>query len=210
MGREYIPLSDGNIEVELGFDGIYDDQLVFDLVVINHGSEPLTIQPGDFYYVLLDSATADSSMLPPRMALKPEKVLIQYDEYIEDKQEQKTANTFMGILEAGAGLLATTAAVITTENPAYIFDGIGGLFGTAGHYIEQDKQIEADMEMIHEEKEVVDEELFRSCQVLPGKGASGYVYFPKHSDTEYYMFCFPLEEQLFQFVYRQEKVVEYH
>ena len=32
MGREYIPLSNDSIDVELGFDGIYGDQLVFDFL----------------------------------------------------------------------------------------------------------------------------------------------------------------------------------
>jgi hypothetical protein len=75
MGREYIALGNENIDVELGFDGIYGTNLVFDFVVFNGSQDTLSIQAKDFYYVLLDSATADSSLLPPRMALKPEKVL---------------------------------------------------------------------------------------------------------------------------------------
>jgi len=209
MGREYIPLSDKQIDVELGFDGIYDGQLVFDFVVINQGAESLSLNASDFYYVLLDSPTADSSMLPPRMAVKPEKVLLNYEDLIEDKEDQKRANSFLGILEAGMGILSTTAAVVTTENPVYLADGLFGLFGTADYYIFQDKQIKSDMEVIHEEKEVVKEEIFRSCDLAPGEVVSGYVYFPQHSDAEYYMFCFPVEQQVFQFVYRQQKTVVY-
>lgn len=209
MGREYIPLSDKQIDVELGFDGIYDGQLVFDFVVINQGTESLSLHANDFYYLLLDSPTADSSSLPPRMAVKPEKVLLSYDEIIEDKQGQKRANSFMGILEASMGILVTTAAVVATESPVYIADGLFGLFGTADHYISQDKQIKSDMEVIHEEKELVGEEIFRSSELAPGEVVSGYVYFPQHSDAEYYMFCFPVEKQVFQFVYRQQKEVVY-
>ena len=209
MGREYIPLNDKQIDVELGFDGIYDAQLVFDFVVINQGTESLSLHANDFYYLLLDSPTADSSSLPPRMAVKPEKVLLKYDEIIEDKQGEKRANSFLGILEAGMGILATTAAVVATESPVYIADGLYGLFGTADHYISQDKQIKSDMEVVHEEKELVKEEIFRSCELAPGEVVSGYVYFPLHSDAEYYMFCFPVEKQVFQFVYRQQKEVIY-
>jgi hypothetical protein len=209
MGREYISLSSEDLEVELGFDGIYGTNLVFDFVVINGSSESLTLQPDDFYYVLINSPTADSSMLPPRMAVKPDKVMLNYDKLIEDKQGQKKANSFLGILDAGMGLLTTTAAIITTENPAYLADGLFGLFGTADYYVSQDKQIKSEMELINEEKELVNEEIFRSCQLGPGEVASGYVYFPKHSDTEYYMFCFPVKDQLFQFVYKQEKSVVY-
>ncbi len=210
MGREYIPLASGNIQVELGFDGIYEDQLVFDFVVINDGSESLTLHPHDFYYVLLDSPTADSSMLPPRMAVKPDKVLFNYDRLIEDRMDQKKTNSFLGILETGVGLLANTAAYISTENPAYIADAIAYTFNQAGRYVGQSKMIDAEMEMISEEKGVVDEELFRPCQVAPGEVVSGYVFFPRHPDAGYYMFCFPVEQELFQFVYRQEKVMVYN
>jgi hypothetical protein len=65
------------------------------------------------------------------------------------------------------------------------------------------------MEVIHEEKELVEEEIFRSCELAPGEVVSGYVYFPQHSDAEYYMFCFPVNKQEFQFVYRQQKTVVY-
>jgi hypothetical protein len=210
MGREYIALSNENIDVELGFDGIYGPNLVFDFVIINGSSETLSIQPGDFYYVLLDSATADSSLVPPRMALKPDKVLLNYEQKIEDVQEMKKANSFLGFLDAGLGLLASTAALITTENPVYISDAIFNTLGTASHYMAQDKQIQSELELINEEKEVVGEEIFRSCQVAPGEEVSGYVYFPEHSTAEYYMFCFPVENQLFQFVYRQEKEIVYY
>jgi hypothetical protein len=210
MGREYISLGSDNIDVELGFDGIYGPNLVFDFVVVNGSSEILNIQPNDFFYVLLDSATADSSMLPPRMAVKPDKVLLNYDQIIEDKQGQKKANSFLGFLEAGVGLLATTAAFITTENPAYISDAIFNTMGTANHYISQDNQIKTELEMINEEKELVKEEIFRSCQLAPGEVVSGYVYFPEHVETEYYMFCFLVENQLFQFVYNQQKEIVYY
>jgi len=210
MGREYIPLSNFQLDVELGFDGIYDDQLVFDFVVINKSSEYISVDADNFYYVLLDSPSADTSLLPPRMAVKPEKVMLNYDEIIEDKKGQKRANSFLGILEAGMGLLATTAAVVSTESPVYIADGLYGLFGTADHYISQDKKIKSDLEEIHEEKELVKEEIFRSGELAPGEVVSGYVYFPQHNEAEYYMFCFPLDAQVFQFVYRQKKEVIYY
>ena len=209
MGREYIPLSGGMMDVELGFDGKYGTNLVFDFVVINGSAETLTLQPNDFYYVLLNSATADSSMLPPRMALKPDKVLLEYDGITEAKKGEKRANSFLGFLEGGVGLLATTAAFVSTQSPAYITDAIVNTIGTANHYISNDKQIKSELEMISEEKELVSEEIFRSCQIEPGEVVSGYVYFTEHSDTEYYMFCFPVEDQLFQFVYKQEKSIVY-
>ena len=209
MGREYIALNSGMVDVELGFDGIYGTNLVFDFVVINGSAETLTLQANDFYYVLLNSATADSSMLPPRMAVKPDKVLLNYDEILEAKKGEKRANSFLGFLEGGVGLLATTAAFVSTQSPAYITDAVFNTMGTAKHYISNDKQIKSELEMISEEKELVNEEIFRSCQIEPGEVVSGFVYFPEHSDTEYYMFCFPVEDQLFQFVYMQEKSVVY-
>jgi hypothetical protein len=84
-------------------------------------------------------------------------------------------------------------------------DAVFRTVGTADQYISQDKMISSEMDMISEEKELVNEEIFRICRIPQGKVSSGYVYFPLHAETPYYMFCFPVEEQLFQFVYRQEK-----
>jgi hypothetical protein len=101
MGREYITLDNDSIFVELGFDGHHGDNLVFDLVVINRTSRELSVNPSDFYYVLLDSATADSSMLPPRMALHPERVLKNYDATLEASAAQKSINSVIGFLDTG-------------------------------------------------------------------------------------------------------------
>lgn len=210
MGREYISLSNDSINVELGYDGIHGGHLVFDFVVINKTPQVLTVNPSDFYYVVLDSATADSSKFPPRMAVHPERILHHYDETLESKKGAKSMNSFLGFMEAGVGLLANTTAFIATDNPGYIVDALFGTLGTAEMYVAQDKQISADISMVHSEKEIVNEEIFRLSQLPPGKVVSGYVYFPKHPDTDYYMFCFPVQDQLFQFVYNQRKVYQYY
>ena len=75
---------------------------MFDFVVINGVRKP-DPQARRFLLRIADSPTADSSMLPPRMAVKPDKVLLNYEKIIEDKQGQKQANSFLGILEAGVG-----------------------------------------------------------------------------------------------------------
>ena len=141
MGREYIKLSSDSIFVELGYDGVHGKHLVFDFVVINGTPDVLTISPSDFYYVLLDSATADTSKLPPRMAIHPERILYHYDETLDSKQEAKSINSLLGFLEAGVGLLANTTAFIATENPGYIVDALFSTLGTADHYIAENQQI---------------------------------------------------------------------
>lgn len=209
MGREYIPLSNDSIDVELGFDGIHGENLVFDFVVINRTPYELNLSPSDFYYVVLDSAGADSSLFPPRMAIHPERILNHYDETLENAEGAKNINVVLGILEAGIGLLTNTTAFIATEDPVFILDGVFNTLGTAEAYAANDRQIKSEIGEIRSEKEIVSEEIFRQVQLPPGKVASGYVYFPIHRDAGYYMFCFPVEDQLFQFVYSQRKVVRY-
>jgi len=210
MGREYISLSNDNIDVELGYDGIHGENLVFDFVVVNRSPGVLSINPSDFYYVLLDSSTADSSKLPPRMALHPERVLFHYDETLEAKSGEKSANSFLGFLEAGFGLLANTTAFLATDNPGYIVDAVFSTLGTADHYMNQDKKISEDISTINQEKDIVKEGIFRLSHLPAGKVVNGYVYFPQNPDSGYYMFCFPVEDQLFQFVYHQRKVYQYY
>lgn len=209
MGREYISLENGPIEVELGFDGIHEPNLIFDFVVHNSGPDSLSVRPGDFYYLLLDSANAEAVPFSPWMAVHPDKVLMNYDHSLEEKNKDKGMNTFLGILQASVDILYYASGFAATENPAFIADAVFQTVGTAGQYVSQDKMIKSEMAMISEEKELVKEEIFRTCKVPPGEISSGYVYFPKHENTAYYMFCFPIENQLFQFVYKQQKELVY-
>ena len=209
-GREYLPLSSEDILVELGYDGLFDELMVFDFVVVNQTSDSLSINPSDFYYVLLDSATADSSKRPPRMAFHPQRVLHEYDETLEEREGERKTSTLFGILEAGVSILVGATGFMATENPAYIADGIFNSLGTAQHYSSRNKDMKASISMIEEEKEIVNKEIFRPCLIPPGKAKSGFVYFPQEADAECFMFCFPLEGQLFQFVYHQKQVYQYN
>jgi hypothetical protein len=105
MGREYITLSNGNIGAELGFDGTCEENLVFDLVIFNNSGRPLSFDPSDFYYELLESADADSPMLPPRMARDPEEILDRYEEELEEAEMEKGFNTFLGFTRSGRPII---------------------------------------------------------------------------------------------------------
>lgn len=209
MGREYISLSNDSIIVELGYDGLHGKDLVFDFVVINRTPGEISINPSDFYYVILDSATADSSKLPPRMAFHPERVLNHYDETLEARATHKNINSLIGFLDTGMDLLVNATSFLATEDPGFLIDAVFGTMGNAGYYLTRDKQISQNIATIGEEKEIVNKEIFRMGKLPPGKVASGYVYFPGTSDADYYMFCFPFEDQLFQFVYKQQQVYQY-
>mgnify|MGYP005619176621 CR=1 FL=1 len=205
MGREYISLSNDSVIAELGFDGIHQDYLVFDFVVVNQTGHPLNLQPSDFYYVVLDSALADSSKLPPRMAVHPERILQQYEETLEEWSGEKEFNAILGFVDAGVGMIVNTTAFFATEDPGYIADAILGALDKAGYYVSADHRIGHHMSVISEEKEIVRQEIFRSLTLPPGKVASGYVFFPRDHDARYCMFCFPVDDQLFQFVYHQQE-----
>jgi len=203
MGREYIPLSSGSIDAELGYDGPFGEAMVFDFVVINRTEDTLEIEPSGFYFVVLDDPMADSSLLPARMALHPERILNRYDRQLEERQDRKTFHTVLGIVEAGIGLIASASGYTATRNPGYIVDGVFNTLGTAGSYLLAGQGMDEEITLMTEEKETVQQEIFRHILLPPGKVASGLVYFPGYDSGGYLMFCFPLEEQLFQFVYSQ-------
>ena len=209
-GREYIPLESGLITVELGYDGLQGENLVFDFVVHNDTEDTLAVVPGDFYYVILDSADAEAASHSPRMAVHPDQVLMQYDQVLEEREEAKKINSIFGIIEAGVHVLYNTSGFIATRDPGFIADAVLQTVGTADHYVTQDRIIQSEMDGISEEKALVKEELFRACLVPPGGIMSGYVFFPKHDQTPYYMFCFPIHNRLFQFVYNQRKELVYN
>jgi len=205
MGREYIPLESDQIEVELGYDGIQGENLVFDFVVHNSTTDTISVLPANFYYMVLDRPDAEPTSELSWLAVHPEEVLMHYDHSLEERKQAKDINSFIGILRAGAGILYNTCAYIATDNPGYLADAFIQTLGTADQYISQDRIISEELEMISGEKDIVKEEIFRECDILPGDVVSGYVYFPRNNNTDYYMFCFPIEDQLFQFVYNQQQ-----
>ena len=209
MGREYIPLESEELVVELGFDGMQGDQLVFDLVVHNSSSDTLSIVTSGFYYVLLDSAHAESAQEASWESLHPDTVMAYYDLSIENREKQKEMNTMLGILQAGVNILYNASGFIATEDPGFIVDAVFQTAGTADEYISNNRMISMEMTEIREEKELVREEIFRDMMLPPDQVASGFVYFPSNLEAAYYMFCFPLGKQLFQYVYRQDRELVY-
>ncbi len=209
-GREYIPLESDQIGVELGYDGIQGANLVFDFVLHNSSADTLSIHPAVFYYVLLDSADAEPAKAGSWLTVHPDTVMLHYDQVLEERKKVKGTNTLLGILQASANILYYATGFVATEDPAFIVDAVFLTVGTADQYISQDKMISSEMTLIGEEKELVREEILRACELPPGKIASGYVYFPRHESTSYYMFCFPVENQLFQFVYNQQSELIYY
>ncbi len=209
-GREYIPLESDQVGVELGYDGIQGANLVFDFVLHNNCADTLSIHPAGFYYVLLDSANAEPANTGSWQTVHPDTVMLQYDHVLEERKKVKGTNTLLGILHASANILYYATGFVATEDPAFIVDAVFQTVGTADQYISQDKMISSEMTLIGEEKELVREEIFIACKLAPGKIASGYLYFPKHDSTPYYMFCFPVENQLFQFVYNQQTELIYY
>jgi len=208
-GREYIALEGDQMTVELGYDGMMAEHLVFDLVVHNGSGDTLMLSPAQFFYVVLDSADAETDFNTSWSSVHPDTVLMLYDSSIESREEARGLNTFLGILQASVDLLYHTSGFLATEDPGFIIDAVFSTAGAADQYISQNRIIAAEMDMISEEKELVNKEIFRSGPISPGKVSSGYVYFPRNEHCAFYMFCFPLGEQLFQFVYRQQKELVY-
>jgi hypothetical protein len=202
-GREYITLAADSIDAILGFDGIHDRVLIFDFVLHNRSNSPVSFSSSDFYYEILDSAMALQSSLPSVNAITPDDVSEKYDKTIRDLLENKQFNTLFGIMEATAGIIYNTSNFIATDNPGFIFDLIAGTITTADHYLTVDREIEKEIHVMSEEKTMVSQSSHGVTVVEPGQSVSGFVFFPQDLDARYYMFCFPIHDELFQFVYRQ-------
>jgi len=201
-GREYIPLSSDQIRVELGYEGLFEEKLVFDLVVFNESGQSVSIEPASFYYLDLDHPQADSSSYSPKMSEHPEQLYKWYDRALEKQESDKSLNSFLGFMEAGLGILSSTAAFISTENPAYIVDAVFSTAGTAGHYMNVNRQIEESMEQTAVEQQHIRQEMLQETELEAGGVSNGFVCFPGKPESNYLLFCFPIENQEFQFVYQ--------
>lgn len=53
--------------------------------------------------------------------------------------------------------------------------------------------------------EKIRQEMMQEMKMAPGEVANGFVYFPCQKETETLLFCFPIDEQEFQFVYKLKR-----
>ncbi len=169
-GREYIPLSNEKIRLELAYDCKLEEKLLFDLVVFNNTNQILSLSPSSFYFLELDDPDADSSRFPARMAVVPEQPYKWYDRSLEEPQQK---NPFASFLE-----------IPNAFKEAFF-----------GSELERPDRL----------KEPIRQEMMQEMKMDPGEVANGFVYFPSQKETETLLFCFPIENQEFQFVYKQKR-----
>ena len=181
-GREYIPLSNEKIKLELAYDCKLEEKLLFDLVVFNNTNQTITVSPSSFYYLGLDDPDADSSRFPARMALAPEQPYKWYDRSMEEPQYENTFASFMEIPNAFAE----------------------AFFGSAGTRTPP-RTYRSELERIDRLKETIREEMMQEMKMAPGEVVNGFVYFPCQKETETLLFCFPIDNLEFQFVYMQKR-----
>lgn len=203
-GREYIELSSDGLRMELGFDSYRSGQLIFDLVVFNDTPDSLELDPGDFYYTFLEhpdsiAVTGDTVALTG-----PSGVRDLYQDELEDWMDMRDKNNFRGALEGGAGILAAAIGFLTTEDPGFILDAALSTIGTASATSEANREVDQAMELVLEEQEILDMELFSDTTLAPGTHSSGFVVFPHYPSNCHYLFCFPAGSYRFEFVYSQE------
>ncbi len=120
--------------------------------------------------------------------MAPVQVYKWYDRALEERESEKTLNTILGFVEAGVGILSGASAFLSTENPAFIVDAV---FNTAGT-----------VEQVVGEREIIRQEMMQEEELEAGGVTNGFVCFPGHPESTYLMFCFPIDDQEFQFVYQ--------
>ncbi len=179
--REYIRLSNDLITLELAYDCLLEKKLLFDLVLINESDHPVFVDPSSFYCLNLDDPEGDSSRFPPVMALAPLKPYTWYDRALEKPRHE---NIFSSLLEIPTLFMEEFVGVWTDESHA-------------GPAQEQDR--------IRLIKETVRQEMMQERELKPGEVANGFIYFPGLPETIYLLFCFPLDDQEFQFAYQIEQ-----
>jgi len=184
-GREYIPLSNDQIRVELGYDGTNGKSLVFDLVIMNQTGDTLSVDPLRFYYLSLDDPDSDSSGFEPRMASAPEREFQWYDQALTGEENSDIPYPFRGFMEAGIEFISAASAFLSAFDPDLVIES---------SFYQADQDIGGDRTEL---------EWMRSLKLNPGEVSHGFISFPYHSDTDYFLFCIPLEDQEFQFVYQE-------
>ncbi len=184
-GREYIPLSSDLIKVELAYDCRLGEKFLFDLVVINESGHPISVQPSSFYCLELDDPDGDSSRFPPIMAVPPLQPFKWYDRALEEPQYERMFSPLL-------------------ELPALFMEGFFASWnGEPSARMLSDKERESHL------KDAIRQEMMQEVQLAPGEVANGFVWFQGSPGTNYLLFCFPLDEQEFQFAYEVEKASPY-
>ncbi len=203
LGREYITLQNDSIYVIAAFDENRQEDLIFDVIIMNRSDRTLELDPANFYALVLENPSADSSVQPPLRAADPEKVIMNIEKARAVEYAEKKTNAIWGVLEATAGVVSTAAAVASDADAGEVaWEAINTMEGV-GYHLAVDQEIEDHLHLINDDKLYWKNDVLRRNTLKPGTVVEGFVYFPRSVDAEYYMMCYPLGDQLFQFVYRQ-------
>ncbi len=184
-GREYIPLSNEEIRLELAYDCKLEEKLLFDLVVFNNTNQTISLSPSSFYFLELDDPDdpdADSSRFPARMAVVPEQPYKWYDRSLDEPQQKNPFASFLEIPNAFAEAFSGSAGTGTPP-----------------------RSYRSELERLDRLKETIRQEMMQEMKIAPGEITNGFVYFPCQKETDTLLFCFPIDNQEFQFVYTQKR-----
>ena len=203
LGREFITLHNDGVYVIAAFEENRDEDLVFDVIVMNKSDRTIEVDPERFYALRLKEPAADSSHHPPLAAIHPENVLLNIDRSRAVEYAEKRTNVIWGVLEATAGVVSTVSAVASDAGPAHVAEEAAYTFETMGFHLARDAEIRDHMRLINDDKLYWKNDVLRKNTLAPGTAVEGFVYFPRDTDASWYMMCYPMGDQLFQFVYRQ-------
>lgn len=203
LGREYITLHNDNIYVIAAFDENREEDLVFDVIIMNRSDRTLEVDPANFYALVLENPSADSSVQPPLQAGDPEKVIMSIDRARAVEYAEKKTNAIWGVLEATAGVVSTAAAVTSGAEAGDVAREAFSTMESVGYHVLVEEEIEDRIHLINDDKLYWKNDVLRKNTLKPGTAVEGFVYFPRSVDAEYFMMCYPVGDQLFQFVYRQ-------
>ncbi len=182
-GREYVPLSNGKIFVELAYDCRVEDKLLFDLVFLNKSEHPVFVSPLDFYYLNLDDPEGDSSRFSACLALSPQKPFTWHDRALEERPP------------------GDESLKVLLEIPMMFAQSFSEAFGAGA----PSSGMAEEQERVNRLKDLVRQHMFQEVELAPGEQASGFVYFPGSPETSYLLFCFPVGNHEFQFAYTVKK-----
>lgn len=172
--------------------------LLVDMLIVNESETSVAIDPNSYFY---NAFSRQNNRLADVYAYDPKELLDDLDELIANKKQSR--REFIGFGWALVGLAFATAAIADNNDSAILEEFVLITTPTGFEMLNLASSAKRDINAITEERTFYDRNMIKPILLAPSDSLRGLVVFPRYDQAERLHFNFTLNDQSFEFPFRQ-------
>ena len=209
QGQGYISLTDDVTEMVLCVERVFPEEVQFYTEITNLGTEPVTVEPGGFYYTY-EAKTEDGDIVPAQRRiplLDPEKQIASIDGAISRENRNYERSSVLNRIFFCMGCISGMAGVVSGDKET-IKNGISISAGAVDEMVDDEISHEGRSRSLEEQREYWSRHVLGKSTLEPGGTAGGMLIFPVSREAAFLTVHCPVGPSVYQYKCRQVIVRE--